>query len=186
MTQYQLLTASFKLLSCQTILKEMNGFSLITMSGLFCSLFLPVAPLSFFPFLSFSSLCSSHHPFYTRYTLFLCSDRTPLLPKDGLSFCFVFNFSCIPSKYTQTYIHTKNPSISLTFLICNPSNLFVFLPAHLLQEQYWGLSHHSFSTIVIRGIFSSCLTHWHTFTSVTLHLNKWSYMTVCPYSHRCF
>lgn len=98
MTQYQLLPASFKLLPCHTMHKEMNRSScrektLITMRIL-ChsfsppslSFFLPLARLSFFPFylfhlsvplsiyflwcLPFPTLCPSFPPF-KRWTGFL-------------------------------------------------------------------------------------------------------------------
>lgn len=128
MTQQQLLTAPFKLLPYQTILKEMNGLSrtetpLITMHIL-CHphplSFLLFAPLPSLPppgfhfsCLSFTSLSLSPSasvsfpPSFQRWTVLL-SFHYPL------PIC-----ACPTYTHTEPHIHTQIPPVILTFFICN-------------------------------------------------------------------
>lgn len=139
----QMLTASFKLLPYQTILKEINGVShiekpLITMHILCHPHSLSLLRLCLHTSI-FHSLCSS------ILTLFICFlwcilplstllSVLPSFPKmDCLSVFLLFS-----AHHTQTHTLTCShlKYFVLTFFICSSCSLFLILPVHPLKEQY--------------------------------------------------
>lgn len=83
-------------------------------------------------FIFFTSLLLSPSFFCDAYSLSVPAlSFLPSFSKDGLSFVF-FHYSHIAS--THTNAHPQNPSVILTFLICNSCRLFLPLPFCLREE----------------------------------------------------
>lgn len=163
MTRCQLLTASFQLLACQTILREMNGSPraekpLITACALCHSLspssasfLLSSAHLSLSPLLSLSPPCSSLHPFPVMHTL----PVLPLPPLERWS-VFQFFFFIIPSsQHTHTFKIPLSLWLSSSAILADSSRFALSVSAeNIINQRLAGF-------LTCDYLWSGCSDHFH-------------------------
>ncbi len=97
---------------------------------------IPSAHLSFFLFISFTSLFLSPSVFCDAFTLSLSTVLCPSCPPFQRWTVFLSFHYSLPILASPTHTHSQNPSVILTFFICNSCHLFLLSQVRLLQEQY--------------------------------------------------